>query len=529
MTSDSFHVYDTTLRDGAQQEGLNLSVADKLTIAGLIDGLGVGFIEGGWPGANPKDTEFFRRAREELTLEHAQLVAFGATRRAGVAAADDPQVAALRDSGASVACLVAKSHDRHVELALRTTLEENLAMVRDTVAHLKAEGLRVFVDAEHFFDGYRRNRDYALAVVAAAHEAGADVVALCDTNGGMLPDWVGEIVRDVVDTSTGRVGIHAHNDTGCAVANSVAAVNAGATHVQGCMNGYGERTGNADLVSVVAALELKLDRPVLPEGRLREATRIAHAVAEVTNFPPASRQPYVGTSAFAHKAGLHASAIKVDPDLYQHMDPVGVGNDMRLLVSDMAGRASIELKGRQLGFDLSTETPEGKALITRVTDRVKHLESRGYTFEAADASFELLLAEEVEGSRPAYVEVESWRVITDSKPGEEALSEATVKLRAGGARIVSTGEGNGPVNALDHALRQAIGQAYPEVAKFELIDYKVRILDQGHGTDAITRVLIETTDGVSSWVTVGVGHNVIEASWGALLDGVTFGLRRHGA
>jgi 2-isopropylmalate synthase len=301
-------------------------------------------------------------------------------------------------------------------------------------------------------------------------------------------------------------------------------VDAGATHVQGTLNGYGERTGNADLVSVVANLELKLGRQVLPPGHLREATRIAHAVAEVTNFPPASRQPYVGVSAFAHKAGLHASAIKVDPNLYQHMDPMLVGNDMRLLVSDMAGRASIELKGRELGFDLS----EDKDLVTRITNRVKDLESRGHTFEAADASFELLLIEEAEGTRPSYVEIESWRVITDSKPGDEAVSEATIKLRAGGARIITTGEGNGPVNALDQALREAIGQAYPEVAKFELIDYKVRILDQGHGTDAVTRVLIETSDGESSWVTVGVGHNVIEASWGALLDAVTFGLRRHG-
>ena len=265
---------------------------------------------------------------------------------------------------------------------------------------------------------------------------------------------------------------------------------------------------------------------MLPSGLLQEATRIAHAVAEVTNVPPASRQPYVGVSAFAHKAGLHASAIKVDPNLYQHLDPVAVGNDMRLLVSDMAGRASIELKGRELGYDLAAD-PNGKELITRVTDRVKELESRGYTFEAADASFELLLVEEVEGARPSYFDVESWRVITDSRPGGEAVSEATIKLHAGGARIIATGEGNGPVNALDHALREAIGQAYPEVAKFELIDYKVRILDQGHGTDAVTRVLIETTDGESSWVTVGVGANVIEASWGALVDGVTFGLRRH--
>lgn len=539
-----FHVYDTTLRDGAQQEGLNLSVADKLSIARQLDGLGVGYIEGGWPGANPKDTEFFRRAADELDLRHARLAAFGATRRAGVPAADDPQVAALRDSGAGVVTLVAKSHDRHVELALRTTLEENLAMVRDTVSHLTAEGQQVFLDAEHFFDGYRRNRAYALEVLRTAYDAGAEVIALCDTNGGMLPPWVSDVVHDVIETTGVRVGIHCHNDTGCAVANSLAAVAAGASHVQGCVNGYGERTGNADLVTVVANLELKLERPVLPPGLLREATRIAHAVADVTNFAPASRQPYTGHSAYAHKAGLHASAIKVDPDLYQHTDPRVVGNDMRLLVSDMAGRASIELKGRELGFDLSDGTPETKELVTRVTARVKALEQRGYTFEAADASFELLLAEEVDGQRPAYVEVESWRVITESYGGAapvpasadssadssdgEAVSEATVKLKAAGVRYVVTGEGNGPVNALDSALRQAIGQAFPEVAKFELTDYKVRILDQGHGTDAITRVLIETSDGAGSWVTVGVGANVVEASWEALLDGLTYGLRRQG-
>lgn len=518
-----FHVYDTTLRDGAQQEGLNLSVQDKLAIARHIDGLGVGYIEGGWPGANPKDTEFFRRAKEELRLEHATLAAFGATRRAGVAAADDPLVAALRDSGAGVVTLVAKSHDRHVDLALRTTLEENLAMVRDTVAHLTGEGQRVFLDAEHFFDGYRDNRDYAIEVLRTAFEAGAEVAALCDTNGGMLPTWVADVVGDVVGATGGRVGIHCHNDTGCAVANTLAAVDAGATHVQGTLNGYGERTGNADLVTVVANLELKLDQAVLPSGLLREASRVAHAVAEVTNVPAYSRQPYVGASAFAHKAGLHASAIKVDPFLYQHMDPAGVGNDMRLLVSDMAGRASIELKGQELGVDLSGD----KALVDRVTRRVKEMESRGYTFEAADASFELLLREESEGQRPSYFEVESWRVITETTPGDEAVSEATVKLRAGGARVVVTGEGNGPVNALDHALRQAIEQVYPEVGKFELIDYKVRILDQGHGTDAITRVLIETADEQGSWVTVGVGHNVIEASWEALLDGLTYGLGKH--
>jgi 2-isopropylmalate synthase len=518
-----FHVYDTTMRDGAQQEGLNLSVQDKMHIARHLDDLGVGYIEGGWPGSNPKDTEFFALAAKELDLKHATLAAFGATRRAGVPAAEDPLIQALRDSGASVVTLVAKSHDRHVTEALRTTLEENLAMVRDTVTYLREEGQRVFVDLEHFFDGYRANRDYALEVVRAAGDAGAEVVILCDTNGGMLPHWVTEIVTDVATTGV-RLGIHAHNDTGCAVANSMAAVQAGATHVQGCVNGYGERTGNADLVTCVANLELKLGIPALPEGRLAEATRISHAIAEITNYPPSARQPYTGVSAFAHKAGLHASAIRVDPNLYQHIDPALVGNDMRLLVSEMAGRATIELKGKELGFDLADDPVR----LARVTDRVKAMEQTGYTFEAADASFELLLAEEMDGVRPSYFDVESWRVLAESARGDDAVAEATVKLVAGGVRLAVIGEGNGPVNALDHALRQAIEQVYPDVARFHLIDFRVRILDQGHGTDAVTRVLIETSDGKDSWVTVGVGANIIEASWEALVDALTYGLRRHG-
>ncbi|REF35244.1 citramalate synthase [Thermasporomyces composti] len=519
---NDFHVYDTTLRDGAQQERLNLSVEDKLVIARYLDQLGVGFIEGGWPGAIPKDTEFFNRAKTELTLRNATLAAFGSTRRPGLKVEDDPLVQALRDSGADVVTLVAKSHDRHVELALRTTLEENLAMVRETIEFLRAGGQRVFLDAEHFFDGYRDNPAYALEVVRTAAEAGAEVIALCDTNGGMLPDEVGEIVGAVLDGTGARLGIHCHNDTGCAVANTLAAVDAGATHVQGTLNGYGERTGNADLISIVANLQLKRGRKLVPESSLREATRIAHAVAEVTNVPPYSRQPYVGASAFTHKAGLHASAIKVDPNLYQHIDPADVGNDMRLLVSDMAGRASIELKGRELGYELGDD----RELLTRITDRVKQMEACGYTFEAADASFELLLMEEVDGARPSFFEVESWRVITDSRPGQEAVSEATVKLRAGDERMIVTAEGNGPVNALDSALRGAIGKAYPVVEKFDLIDYRVRILESGHGTDAVIRVLIELSDGQDSWETVGVGHNLVEASWEALVDGVTYGLVR---
>ncbi|GAA3134427.1 2-isopropylmalate synthase [Kribbella aluminosa] len=521
--SDEFHVYDTTLRDGAQQEGLALSVADKIAIAQHLDELGVGFIEGGWPGAVPKDTEFFERARTELHLRNATFAAFGATRKPETVAADDQQVAALRESGAGVVTLVAKSHDAHVERALRTTLDENLRMVADTVRHLRDNGQRVFLDTEHFFDGYRANRAYALEVVRVAAEAGADVVALCDTNGGTLPRELQDVVHDVLESTGARLGIHCHNDAGCAVANSIAAVEAGVTHVQGTINGYGERTGNADLVAIVANLELKRGMELLPAGSLADSFRIAHAIAEVTNVPPSNRAPYVGLSAFAHKAGLHASAIKVDPDLYQHTDPARVGNDMRMLVSEMAGRASVELKGRELGFDLSNE----RELVSRVTDRVKELEARGYTFEAADASFSLLLTEEVDGRRPSYFDVESWRVITESRADGEAVSESTVKLVAAGEREIVTGEGNGPVNALDHALRTAIERAYPAVNKFELVDYKVRILDQGHGTDAVIRVLIETADGEGSWVTVGVGHNIVEASWEALVDGFTFGLLRH--
>jgi 2-isopropylmalate synthase len=520
-----FHVYDTTLRDGAQQEGLNLSVQDKLVIARHLDTLGVSYIEGGWPGAIPKDTEFFRRAAQELELATATLAAFGSTRKAGVAAADDLQVRALVDSLAPVVTLVAKSDIRHVEKALRTTPQENLAMVRDTVAYLRGEGRRVFLDAEHFFDGYRHDPAYAVEVVRTAAEAGAEIVALCDTNGGMLPTEIGDVVSAVLAASSAHLGIHCHNDTGCAVANSLAAVDAGVVHVQGTLNGYGERTGNANLITIVANLELKLGRQVLPAGRLPESTRIAHAVSEITNVPPYSRQPYVGASAFAHKAGLHASAIKVDPDLYQHTDPTTVGNDMRMLVSDMAGRASIELKGRELGFDLAGD----REVLTRITDRVKAMEAGGYTFEAADASFELLLHEEVHGTRPAYFDVESWRVITESRPtGDEAVSEATVKLTAGGERQVATAEGNGPVNALDSALRKALLPVYPELEKLELIDFKVRILDAAHGTDAVTRVLIETSDAASSWETVGVGANIVEASWQALGDGLVYGLLRHG-
>lgn len=533
LTAAGFQVYDTTLRDGAQQEGISLSVADKLAIAPLLDELGVGFIEGGWPGAVPKDTEFFKRAAKELDLRNAELAAFGATRKAGTRAADDPQVRALVDSEAPVVAIVAKHDLRHAERALRATGPENIAMIKDTVQFLVREGRRVVVDAEHFFDGYRFDAGYTREAVLAGLEAGAEVVALCDTNGGMIPSWVADIVHDIrgLVGPDAILGMHAHNDSGCAVANTLAAVEAGCTHVQGTVNGYGERTGNADLLAVVANLELKYGLPVLATqdglpGGLPELTRIAHAISEITNISPFARSPYVGASAFAHKAGLHASAIRVDPDLYQHTDPAFVGNDMRMLVSDMAGRASIELKGRELGFDLS-QSPE---VLSRVTERVKAAEAVGYTYEAADASFELLLVEEIEGNRPRYFRVESWRAIVERRGGRgtPAMAEATVKLHAGEDRIVSTGEGVGPVNALDHALRQALVGVYPELESFELIDFKVRILDSMHGTDAVTRVLIEMTDGEDSWSTVGVGPNLLEASWEALADATIWGLRKSG-
>jgi 2-isopropylmalate synthase len=525
MLDDSFHVFDTTLRDGAQGEGMSFSVADKLAVARLLDEFGVGFVEGGWPGAMPKDTEFFARARTELELRNARLVAFGSTRKAGARAAEDPQVLALRDAQTPVVCLVAKSDLRHVTQALRTTPEENLAMVSDTVAFLVSEGRRVFLDCEHFFDGYRYDRDYGLRVLQAAFDAGADVGVLCDTNGGMLPMTVGRIVGEVVERTGFRVGMHAQNDTACAVANTFAAVEAGATHVQGTANGYGERPGNADLFAVVGGLELKMGRRVLPDGCLKEMMRVSHAIAEIANKTPNPQQAYVGVSAFAHKAGLHTSAIKVSPALYNHVEPELVGNDMRILVTEMAGRASVELKGRELGVDLTGH----REVVGRVVDRVKDLEKDGWSFEAADASFELLLRSELGEQVDRQFKVESYRVIIERRDDGRVASEATVKLYAKGQRILATGEGNGPVNALDRALRHALEAFHPELAELELTDYKVRILDGRHGTDAVTRVLVETSDGRREWTTVGVHSNVIEASWLALEDAVRYGLLTAGS
>ena len=525
---DGFHLYDTTLRDGAQREGISYSVADKLAVARLLDELGVGFIEGGWPGAMPKDTEFFAKvAAGELSFKHAALVAFGSTRKAGTTASRDAQVRALLDSQAPVVTLVAKSDRRHIERALRVDVDEAVAMVRDTVALLVAEGRRVFLDAEHFFDGYAHDPDVSLRVLDAAGQAGADVVVLCDTNGGQLPLDLAETVSEVARRTGLRLGIHCQDDTSCAVANTIAAVQAGVTHVQCTANGYGERAGNADLFAVTGNLVTKLGMEVLPTGGAAELTRVAHAVAEIANIAPDAHKAYVGSSAFAHKAGLHASAIKVDPLLYNHIDPSLVGNDMRVLVTEMAGRASLELKGRELGVDLAG-LPD---VLTSAVHEVKRLEARGWSFEAADASLELLLRREVEGSErdvtgdPPFT-LESYRVVLDHRPGGEIVSEATVKVHVDGRRVIATAEGNGPVHALDAALREALVPHLPWLARVELADYKVRILSPGAetdaygrpGTDAVTRVLVDSCDGEREWTTVGVHENIVEASWLALCD-----------
>jgi 2-isopropylmalate synthase len=521
----SYQVFDTTLRDGAQREGISYSVVDKLAVARLLDELGVGFIEGGWPGAMPKDTEFFERARSELNLKHALLVAFGATRKAGLAVRDDPQVRALLDAETPVVCLVAKSDLRHVERALRTTAGENLAMVADTVAFFVDHGRRVFVDCEHFFDGYRFDPDYTAAVVDTALRAGAERVVMCDTNGGMLPSRITAAVTELMarlEIGGDRLGIHCQNDTSCAVANTIAAVEAGVTHLQCTANGYGERPGNADIFAVLANLQIKLGLPVIPDDCLAQMVRVSHAIAEIANIAPDTHQAYVGAAAFAHKAGLHASAIKVDPLLYNHIEPSMVGNDMRILVTEMAGRASIELKSRELGLDLAGH-PEA---LSRVTNRVKELEARGWSFEAADASFELLVRSELPGGVVRPFTLESYRTSAEHREDGSVVCEATVKLRVRGERLIATAEGNGPVNALDEALRVALCRHYPALADFELADYKVRILEGSHGSGAVTRVLAETSAAGRDWTTVGVHENIIEASWHALVDALTYGLSR---
>jgi 2-isopropylmalate synthase len=515
---DRVDIYDTTLRDGSQQEGLSLTVDDKLRVAEQLDHLGVQFIEGGWPGANPKDEEFFRRAAAgELHLHHATLVAFGSTRKAGGQAETDPVLANLLAAQTPAVCLVAKSAAWHVTETLRTTLTEAVDMVADSVGYLRAQGKRVFLDAEHFFDGFKENAAFSLDVLRAAEAAGAEVLVLCDTNGGSLPFDVERVVGTVRDALGAPLGCHFHNDSGCAVANSLIAVRQGVTQVQGCINGYGERTGNADLTAAVPDLSLKMGIETIGRERLGRLTAVSHHVAELVNIAPDPHQPFVGVSAFAHKAGLHTSAIARAPQAYEHVDANAVGNGARFVVSEMAGRSTVALKAAELGLELDD------AALADVVDQLKELEHQGYHFEVADGSLELLMRRAT-GWKQQLFRLESHRVITDLREDGTWVTEATIKIRVGDERVLATAEGNGPVNALDGALRKAIGPTYPVLSQIHLTDFKVRVLDTSLGTGSVTRVLIDTTDGNRTWTTIGVSENVIEASWAALADSIVFGL-----
>lgn len=526
-TPGAVEIFDTTLRDGAQFEGISLSVEDKLRVAEQLDWLGVHWIEGGYPLSNPKDEEFFRRARTELRLSTATLVAFGSTRRPLGRSDDDPTLRALVEAGTSTVCIVGKSSEFHVTQALRTTLDEGVAMVGDSVGFLKAAGLRVFFDAEHFFDGYRQNPEFTLRVLEAAVTQGADTLVLCDTNGGSLPHDVQRITSEVVSYFDGAsIGIHTQNDSGCAVANSIAAVVGGATHVQGTVNGYGERTGNANLMTVIPDLTLKMGIATLPPDRMDRLTAVSRHVAELVNLPPHPADPYVGSSAFAHKGGLHTSALgRVGGASYEHIDPSEVGNRTRVLVSDLGGRAGMSMKAAEFGVELD-DRASGE-----LSERLKQLEADGFVFEAADASLELLMRGAT-GWHQSYFSVEGYRVSAYHREGIAAVegseldlsTEATVKLWIDEKRIAAVGEGNGPVNALDAALRAALGARYPELDRIHLTDFKVRVLDSSADTGAITRVLIDSSNGEDTWTTIGVSSNIIEASWMALIDAFVFGL-----
>jgi 2-isopropylmalate synthase len=513
-------LYDTTLRDGMQGEGMSLSAEEKLRVAHRLDELGIDLIEAGFPSSNPKEIELFDRLSREL-FDHAVIAAFGMTRRRDVAAADDPALRVLADCFAPVCTLVGKTWGLHLEKVVKVDREENLRMISESIAFLVGVGKRVIYDAEHCFDGYHDDREYALQCLRVAAEAGAETIVCCDTNGGTLPDAIAAAMSDVVAAlapSGAGVGIHCHNDAGCAVANSLAAVQAGALHVQGTMNGYGERCGNANLVTIIPNLQLKLGYECVTDAQLASLTDASHFFDELLNFTPNPDKPYVGRNAFAHKGGMHVAGVAADPTTFEHIEPEIVGNRREVLVSELSGKGTVLARARDAGIELDERS------AARVIERVKEREHRGYHYEAADASFELLLRKETGEYEPLF-RLESWRAIVEKRADGRVETEATIKIWVAGERYVRTAEGNGPVNALDRALRDALVEIHPQLRGIDLVNFKVRILDETKGTGAITRVLLDASDGAEVWGSIGVSENIIEASWEALVDSLEYGMQ----
>lgn len=518
--SNNIQIYDTTLRDGTQREGISLSCNDKLRIAQRLDDFGVDYIEGGWPGSNPKDVEFFQR-QDELDLKHAKIAAFGATCRAGSLPEEDANIQALIDANTPVCTVVGKTWELHVTDVLQTTLEENLRMIEESLKYLCDQGREVIYDAEHFFDGYKDSPDYAIKTLTAAENGGASIIVLCDTNGGTMPPEISSIVSEVrKELPNASIGIHTHNDSECAVANSLAAINEGAMHVQGTINGYGERCGNANLCSIIPNLELKMGLSCLPDGKLSELHDTGKFVAEIANLAPDTHAAYIGKSAFAHKGGIHVAAMRRNVDSYQHIDPTIVGNEMRTVVSELSGRGNLLSKADEYHLDIAN-----KESLTTVLNNIKDLEARGFSFEAAEASVALMIRQQEPNYRPPF-DVIDFSVTVKHHPEHGVTAEATVKVSVNGETFHTAANGNGPVNALDAALRKALLPKFPELNEFSLTDYKVRILDGNNGTAATTRVLIDTQNGPERWSTVGASSNIIEASWKALTESFEFGLTR---
>ncbi len=515
-------IYDTTLRDGSQGEGISFSVEDKIRIAKRLDAFHIDYIEGGWPGSNPKDIEFFERMKA-VPLSHAKLAAFGSTRRPNRRAEDDPNLQQLLDAGTPVVTFVGKSWDFHVIEALRLPLEENLAMIADTAAFYKSRGKEVIYDAEHFFDGWKRNWEYAASCLSAALSAGADCVALCDTNGGTLPDAIAYMMEDVVrQFPAGKFAIHTHNDTECGVANSLVGIQTGCRQVQGTINGLGERTGNANLTSIMPSLALKLGYELSCAAHLAELSELSNYLDEIANIPPKSSAAYVGRSAFAHKGGLHVDAMRKNPETYIHLNPALVGNENRILISELSGASTILEKAQKRGLDLRKDSPETKEILAQVTA----LEHQGYSFEGAEASFELLV-KKATGSYRRLFDLIGYRVIVEKRAADdEAITEATLKLRVGGQEMLTVAEGDGPVNALDSALRLALMPHYPELAEIRLTDFKVRVVNVKEGTAAKVRTVVDSADAEETWSTIGVSTNIIDASWHAVVDSIEYGLLR---